>query len=134
MAAGGTSLRQDSSARGWSETVWPGSGAGCSSWESKPSWQTDTGCGGHRTVADVAAVADPATGVAVYDTYGQGGWFVVGGTSASSPIIASTFALAGVPSAAAASVLYGHASALNDVTSGSDGSCSPSYLCTGTGG
>lgn len=134
VAAGGTSLRTSSSARGWSETVWSGAGAGCSSWEAKPSWQSDTGCGSHRTVADVAAVADPATGVAVYDTYGQGGWFVVGGTSVSSPIIASVFALAGAPSAAAASVLYSHASALNDVTSGSDGSCSPSYLCTGTAG
>ncbi|MCL2550570.1 MAG: ricin-type beta-trefoil lectin domain protein [Actinomycetia bacterium] len=133
VAAGGTSLRQDSSARGWSETVWSGAGAGCSSWEAKPSWQHDSGCG-NRTVSDVSAVADPATGVAVYDTYGQGGWFVVGGTSVSSPIIASVFALAGAPSAAAASVLYGHASSLNDVTSGSDGSCSPSYLCTGTAG
>jgi hypothetical protein len=134
VAAGGTSLRQDSSGRGWSETVWSGSGAGCSSWEAKPSWQKDTGCGSHRTVADVAAVADPGTGVAVYDTYGQGGWFVVGGTSASSPIIASVYALAGAPSAAAASVLYSHSSSLYDVTSGSDGSCSPSYLCNGTAG
>ena len=90
VAAGGTSLTRSSSARGWSETAWSGSGAGCSSWESKPSWQTDSVCGGNRTVGDVSAVADPGTGVAVYDTYGQGGWFVVGGTSASSPIIAST--------------------------------------------
>ncbi|SEO87073.1 S53 family peptidase [Actinacidiphila rubida] len=134
VAAGGTSLRSDSgTARGWSETVWSGAGAGCSSWEAKPSWQHDSGCG-NRTVADVSAVADPGTGVAVYDTYGQGGWFVVGGTSVSSPIIASVFALAGAPSGAAASTLYAHSSSLNDVTSGSDGSCSPSYLCTGTAG
>ena len=91
------------------------------------------GCG-RRTVADVSAVADPGTGVAVYDTYGAGGWFVVGGTSASSPIIASVFALAGAPASNAASILYAHRSNLNDVTSGSDGSCSPSYLCTGTSG
>ncbi|BBA95623.1 putative protease [Actinacidiphila reveromycinica] len=135
VAAGGTSLHQATgTSRGWTETAWSGSGAGCSSWESKPSWQTDTGCGSHRTVADVSAVADPATGVAVYDTYGQGGWFVVGGTSASSPIIASTYALAGAPATNAASVLYSHTSSLNDVTSGSDGSCSPSYLCTAAGG
>ncbi|MBY8881290.1 ricin-type beta-trefoil lectin domain protein [Actinacidiphila acidipaludis] len=134
VAAGGTSLRQASgTARGWSETVWSGAGAGCSSWEAKPSWQHDSGCG-HRTVADVSAVADPGTGVAVYDTYGQGGWFVVGGTSVSSPIIASVYALAGAPASAAASLLYSHASSLNDVTSGSDGSCSPAYLCTGTAG
>ena len=133
VAAGGTSLSRSSSARGWSETAWSGSGAGCSSWEAKPSWQKDTGCG-RRSDADVSAVADPGTGVAVYDTYGQGGWFVVGGTSASSPIIASVYALAGAPASAAASVLYAHASSLNDVTSGSDGSCSPSYLCTATTG
>jgi hypothetical protein len=130
VAAGGTSLHRDSSARGWSESAWSGSGAGCSSWESKPSWQTDSGCG-RRTVADASAVADPGTGVAVYDTYGQGGWLIVGGTSASSPILAATYALAGNPPSgqAAASTLYANPGGLNDVTSGSDGSCSPSYLC-----
>jgi Ricin-type beta-trefoil lectin domain len=135
VAAGGTSLRRDSSARGWSETAWSGSGAGCSSWESKPSWQHDSGCG-TRTVADASAVADPGTGVAVYDTYGQGGWLVVGGTSASSPILASTYALAANPPTgqSAASTLYANPGSLNDVTSGSDGSCSPSYLCTAGSG
>jgi len=129
VAVGGTSLYRASNSRGWSESTWSGAGAGCSSWESKPSWQTDSGCG-RRTVADVSAIADPGTGVAFYDTYGSGGWGVVGGTSVSSPIIASVFALAGAPSSAAASVLYAHSGALNDITSGSDGSCSPSYLCT----
>jgi Ricin-type beta-trefoil lectin domain len=134
VAAGGTSLSQNSgTARGWSETAWSGAGAGCSSWETKPSWQTDSGCS-RRTVADVSAVADPNTGVAVYDTYGEGGWFVVGGTSVSSPIIASVYALAGSPSATAAASLYANAGSLNDVTSGSDGSCNPSYLCTATSG
>ncbi len=79
-------------------------------------------------------MADPGTGVAVYDTYGAGGWFVVGGTSASSPIIASVFALAGAPASNAASVPYAHRSSLNDVTSGSDGSCSQSYLCNAVAG
>ncbi|MEU6406380.1 ricin-type beta-trefoil lectin domain protein [Streptomyces sp. NPDC046985] len=135
VAAGGTSLRQNSgTARGWTESAWSGAGAGCSSWESKPSWQKDTGCAGRRTVADVSAVADPGTGVAVYDTYGQGGWFVVGGTSASSPIIASVYALAGAPSDPAASIPYAHTGSLYDVTSGSDGSCNPSYLCNGASG
>ncbi|HEX4788811.1 MAG TPA: ricin-type beta-trefoil lectin domain protein [Actinospica sp.] len=134
VAAGGTSLNRNSSAsRGWSETAWSGAGAGCSSWEAKPSWQSDSGCS-RRTVTDVSAVADPGTGVSFYDSYGQGGWGVVGGTSVSSPIIASVFALAGAPSAAAASVLYAHSGSLNDVTSGSDGSCSPSYLCTAQSG
>ncbi|MCQ4079835.1 S53 family peptidase [Streptomyces sp. RB6PN25] len=135
-AVGGTSLKKDSSSRGWSETVWgsssggEGTGSGCSQYESKPSWQTDSGCS-KRTVADVSAVADPSTGVAVYDSYQASGWNVYGGTSASSPIIASVYADAGKPSSGSnpASFPYKNASALNDVTSGSNGSCSPSYLC-----
>src|SRR5213592_4751084 len=63
-AVGGTSLTGSSStSRGWSETVWHGSGSGCSRYIAKPSWQTDTGCA-FRTLADVAAVANPSTGVA----------------------------------------------------------------------
>jgi subtilase family serine protease len=135
-AVGGTSLTKDSSSRGWSESVWgtsasEGAGSGCSQDEAKPSWQTDTGCT-NRMVADVSAVADPATGVAVYQTYGGSGWAVYGGTSASSPIIASVYALAGTPGSSdvPASYAYAHASSLNDVTSGNNGTCSPSYFCT----
>ncbi|MBB5888938.1 S8 family serine peptidase [Kutzneria kofuensis] len=130
-AVGGTSLRTASTARGWSETVWSGAGSGCSRYETKPSWQHDTGCT-RRTVADVSAVADPATGVAVYDTYGVGGWLVFGGTSVSSPIVAGVYALAGRPAAGSvpASLAYSHTGSLFDVTSGSNGSCSGSYLCT----
>ena len=131
-AVGGTSLSKASNARGWSETVWNGTGSGCSVDDAKPSWQTDTGCA-KRTNTDVSAVADPNTGVAVFNTYSQGGWLEVGGTSASSPIIASVFALAGAPTAGTypSSYIYKHTSNLFDVTSGSNGSCSPAYLCTG---
>ncbi|HEY4018450.1 MAG TPA: S53 family peptidase [Pseudonocardiaceae bacterium] len=148
-AVGGTSLSKASNSRGWSETAWSSAGSGCSAYEAKPAWQTDSGCA-KRTVADVSAVADPNTGVAVYDTYntcgsssfcdllielglvtGADGWVQVGGTSASSPIVASVYAQAGnATSVVAGSYPYGHASALNDVTSGSNGSCSGSYLCT----
>ncbi|MDT0464563.1 hypothetical protein [Streptomyces gibsoniae] len=139
-AVGGTSLSRASNTRGWSESVWStnsteGTGSGCSADEAKPTWQSDTGCG-KRTVADVSAVADPATGVAVYNTYGASGWDVYGGTSASAPLIAATYALAGTPTANSypSSYPYGHGSALNDVTTGNDGTCSTSYLCTaGTG-
>ncbi|MBD0735224.1 peptidase S8 [Streptomyces sp. CBMA29] len=135
-AVGGTSLTSDSSSRGWTESVWTGTGSGCSSYDAKPSWQTDADCG-KRTIADVSAVADPATGVAVYDTYGSDtGWEVFGGTSASSPLIAAVYALAGAPSAGSypASFPYAHSDALNDVASGSNGSCGGSYLCTGVSG
>ena len=115
----------------WGNSGSGGTGSGCSAYDAKPSWQTDSGCA-RRTVTDVSAVADPDTGVAVYDTYQSGGWAVYGGTSASSPIIAATYALAGTPAAGSypSSYPYAHASALHDVTSGSNGSCSPSYLCT----
>jgi subtilase family serine protease len=135
VAVGGTSLSQDSTTtRGWSETAWSDAGSGCSAYISKPSWQTDADCD-NRTVADVSAVADPNTGVSVYDSYGgAGGWLVFGGTSASSPIIASVYALAGNASSTdAASSLYNDPTDLNDVTSGSNGDCGD-YLCTaGTG-
>ena len=140
VSVGGTSLSTASNTRGWSETVWgsssggEGTGSGCSSYEPKPSWQTDTGCT-HRTANDVAADADPNTGVAVYDTTnGNGGWNEVGGTSASSPMVAAMYALAGNPGSTPAQDLYQHTSNLYDVTSGSDGSCSPTYLCTAATG
>jgi hypothetical protein len=149
-AVGGTTLTKDSSARGWTETVWgssggllgltgsDGTGSGCSAYEPKPSWQHDPDCG-QRTVADVAAVADPATGLAIYDSYGQSGWLQVGGTSLAAPVIASVYAMAhnlsrvDVP----ASYAYSHHTSLFDVTSGSNGSCasgliglgSNTYLC-----
>ena len=132
-SVGGTTLRKAAAtARGWRETVWSGSGSGCAHVnEVKPSWQTDSGCA-NRTDNDVAAVANPSTGVAVYDTYDQFGWLEVGGTSVSSPIIASVYALAGPPAAGTfpSSYPYANTSALNDVTQGSDGFfCTPAYLC-----
>ena len=138
-SVGGTALVRDSSARGWSESVWHnsfgGPGSGCSIVEAKPAWQTDSGCS-MRTVADVAAVADPATGVAVYQTFGFNGWAVYGGTSASAPIITATYAAAGTPVAGTypSSYPYANPAALNDVTSGLNGSCAPAYLCTAGAG
>jgi subtilase family serine protease len=135
-AVGGTSLTRASNARGWTETTWNGAGSGCSAYITKPQWQNDTvGCA-RRTVADVSAVADPNTGVAVYDTYGTRGWVVFGGTSVASPIIAGVYALAGNTGSIGigAGHVYANAASLFDVTSGSNGSCGGSYLCTaGTG-
>jgi hypothetical protein len=129
-AVGGTSLQRDGSPRGWSETAWSGAGSGCSAYIAKPSWQTDSGCL-TRSVADVSAVADPGTGVAVYDSDGAGGWGVYGGTSAAAPIVAGVYALVG--SAAAANYgAYGYQNRelFHDVTSGGNGTCSLAYLCT----
>ena len=128
-AVGGTFLTKDpGSNRGWKETAWSGSGSGCSRWNAKPKWQTDPDCP-KRTTADVSADASPTSGAAVYDTYGYGGWIVVGGTSESSPIIASVYALAG-DKVHYGSRVYMNTGKLFDVTSGSNGSCGGSYLCT----
>ena len=136
-AVGGTSLDTASNARGWSETVWSGTGSGCSAYIAKPSWQHDSGCS-NRTVGDVAYDANPDTGVAVYDSVdyeGYVGWLVFGGTSVASPSIASIYALSGVTKGAdgdaAAELSYANSADLWDVTSGSNGSCSVAYLCNG---
>ncbi|WP_344666906.1 putative Ig domain-containing protein [Catenulispora yoronensis] len=145
VSVGGTALSTASNSRGWTESVWntttgsEGTGSGCSGFEAQPAWQTalglPSGCS-KRIDNDVAADADPATGVAVYDTYNSnGGWNEVGGTSASSPMIAAMYALAGNGGATPAQDVYQHTANFYDVTTGKDASsCSPSYLCTaGTG-
>ncbi len=133
-AVGGTSLQQatNTGARNATETVWSGTGSGCSAYEPKPAWQTDKGCAG-RTISDVSAVADPSTGVWVYDTYGGGSWAVFGGTSVATPIVGAVYALAGnAPGPTQMNSLpYADTGALNDVSSGSNGNCSVAYLCNG---
>jgi subtilase family serine protease len=137
-SVGGTSLTQTTSGRGWAESVWNNAdgapGSGCSAYEAKPSWQVDPRCS-KRSVADVSAVADPETGVEVYDSTpydGESGWFQAGGTSASSPIIAASYALAGTPRAGLNPALdpYDHRGLFYDITTGNDGSCGNAYFCT----
>ncbi len=145
-AVGGTSLRHvKSGSRPWTEKVWGdstasdgGTQSGCSALAAKPSWQHKAGdtCT-QRTENDVAAVGDPNTGVAVLDTYKTGGtWFEVGGTSAATPIVTATYALAGVPARRSypASYIYSHPKSFHDVTKGQNGTCSPAYLCHGEKG
>jgi subtilase family serine protease len=137
-AVGGTTLTRNSTTRGWGETAWSGAGSGCSRFNTQLSGQTTTvtGCA-RRAVADVSAVANPSTGVAVYDStafQGLSRWLVFGGTSVSSPIIASVFGLAGNASSTTNNFPYAHTGSLFDVTSGSNGSCSPSQLCTARAG
>ncbi len=91
VCVGGTSLAATPSVRGWSEHIWHGAASGCSALVTKPSWQHQTSCK-TRAVPDVAAVADPATGVAVYESAG-GGWLQMGGTGVGSSIVAALFAL-----------------------------------------
>jgi hypothetical protein len=130
-AVGGTSLVRASNARGWNETAWNDGGSGCSSIYSKPSWQRDASCP-RRMVADVSAVADPATAVAVYGpttSSTTSGWMMFGGTSVAAPLIAGIYGANGV-SVMYASTAYSHAGELFDVISGSNGSCGGTYFCT----
>jgi subtilase family serine protease len=133
-AVGGTSLFRASNTRGWSETVWNGAGSGCSTIYAKPSWQHDGLCS-FRTVADVSAEADPNTGIAMYGpvTSRRSGWMVFGGTSVAAPLVAGIYGANGGTANYGADP-YSHVSSLNDVTSGSNGSCGGTYLCTGASG
>jgi subtilase family serine protease len=133
-AVGGTSLVRGSNSRGWSETAWSGAGSGCSAVYAKPTWQTDSGCA-RRTVADVSAVADPNTGVAVFGPANSrsSAWLVFGGTSVAAPLIAGIYGVNGT-AVNHGNDPYRHLSSLNDVTSGSNGSCGGSYLCTAVAG
>ncbi len=129
-AVGGTSLTRDATtARGWSETAWSSAGSGCSAVFAKPAWQIDGLCK-MRMEADVSAVADPNTGVAVYGPTDSGGsaWEVFGGTSVAAPLIAGVYGVNG------GTVYYGrdpyqHADQLNDIVKGSNGDCNGTYYC-----
>jgi subtilase family serine protease len=138
-AVGGTHLVLDSTSHRASETVWTGAGSGCSAYVTRPSWQPATSKCNRRAVADVSAVADPATGVAVYDSYGSSGglnWYVFGGTSVAAPIIGGIYGLTGASTAGIpAKLSYDNRSALFDVTSGTTTSrCRAGYLCSGVVG
>ena len=148
-SVGGTTLvPATGKSRGWTESAWSETGSGCSAVQPKPAWQAvdDTSPDGclTRTDNDVSAVADPNTGVWIYDTYPYLGqtldWESVGGTSAASPIIAAVYALAGTPKPGTypASYLYqkGHAADLYPATGGTNGRCETfrAYLCHGEPG
>jgi DNA-binding beta-propeller fold protein YncE len=135
IAVGGTALRKDTGSRGWAEEAWAGAGSACSLFETKPAWQKDAQCG-KRTVSDVSAVAAPSTGVSIYDSFEESGWIIIGGTSASAPIIAGVEALSSSATrAAGAEAFYKNPNWLFDISGGSNGTCTPppqsEYLCTG---
>jgi hypothetical protein len=148
LAVGGTSLHESIGV--WNSTVWNEGGSGCSEVFEAGAWQSAaldfaaTGCGTHRSVADVAAIGDPNTGVDVYDSTPEGhgqptGWGVWGGTSVASPIVAAEFALSGGTRGvqAPAATLYSHlgeAGSLYDVLTGHNGSCAGTSACKAIAG
>ncbi len=152
VAVGGTTLELDPVTGAVTlETAWSGSGGGLSAFEAEPGYQSAYPIpytGGKRGVPDVAYVADPSTGVAVFDSTpfnGQAGWFQVGGTSVGAPQWAALIALANQGRATGLSIssdlnsspeysaATGAAYAANyrDILSGSNGSCT---ICSATPG
>jgi len=135
IGVGGTSLvKSTTAARGWTEGAWSGAGSSCSTKTTKPSFQSvvPAAACGKRTASDVSAVADPNTGLAVFNA-GAGGWIVVGGTSASSPFVAGVYARYGIAAPNDASFAYAHASQFFDVTTGKNGNCGSALCNAGAG-
>jgi hypothetical protein len=163
VAVGGTRLNTGAGGEWTGESVWndggesdgvtDGAGAGgggCSTRFDAQPWQqgvsdwSSVGCGVKRAAVDVAADADPYTGVAVYDSASGAeceseyeedhtihvlDWCTYGGTSLATPLIAATFALAGGAGGVEypARTLYENETSslgsLHDVTEGSNGAC-----------
>ena len=134
IAVGGTALVKDGSARGWSEHAWTSGGSACSLSIPKPAYQDLSPCQ-YKATTDIAAVGDPATGLAVYNA-ANGGWISVGGTSASSPFVAAIFAATGNGAVMTGKFVKDNAAKLFDVLTGTNGTCpaGTGLLCTATAG
>jgi len=150
VSCGGTSVNRDSKGNLLSETGWSDTGCGLSAYEPRPSFQNGVAAvvGTHRGVSDISFDADPNTGVYVYDStpmWGESGWWILGGTSVSSPSLAGVVNSAGTLNGFAANTaaehtrIYGNlgnASDFRDITSGKAGkfSCTVGYdFLTGVG-
>ncbi len=141
IGVGGTTLfASETTGVRTSETAWSSTGSGCSVYNAKPSWQVipNNPCGSKKAVSDLSADADPGSGLAIYTTYGgTTGYWVFGGTSLSSPLIAALYTIQGGYNSTTLASQYAWAAGTPyfDVTSGSNAtSCSPTVLCTaGTG-
>ena len=140
VAVGGTNLSTDAAGDYLGESAWSAGGGGLSQVVVAPSYQNglvinnglqQISSNGMRAGPDVAYDADPNTGVAVYGSYGFGGWAQVGGTSAGAPAWAGLMALVDQARGTAGSLdgytqtlpaLYALPSTdFHDITTGSNG-------------
>jgi len=151
VAVGGTSINRSSSGEFESQTTWSIDGGGTSAYIPVPAFQHAVTAivGKFRGSPDIALVANPSTGVWIYDSTPYSGqvlnWLVVGGTSVSSPAAAAIVNSAGAFKPSTESELgemyskLGDATDFIDITAGScvnaaSGSASVGYdLCTGIG-
>jgi kumamolisin len=123
VGVGGTTLTLEGGEYG-SETPWTSAGGGVSLYEPSPAWQAGLGYS-KRAAPDICAVANPSTGVAVYDSVSDGahvGWMVFGGTSVACPVCAG-LANAGAAHRATSETawIYGVAGLFHDITTGGTG-------------
>jgi subtilase family serine protease len=134
---------------------WSEAGGGLSSYEPTPKYQAQNRfigrqLQGSRGVPDVSAVANLDTGVWVWDTFpdgGETGWFIGGGTSVATPVVAGIVNSTGdfaASSAAELTKLYGNSllfldGHVTDITYGACNFYAGSYAqigwdeCTGLG-
>jgi len=110
-AVGGTSLSRG--VVGWNQSAWKYAGHGCSAYVARPDWQSIAHCHS-RAAVDLSVVADPQTGVAMFDAQ-AGGWLVAGGTSVGAPLVAGAYALSGNPQGPR--YAYQHRSAFDQLAS-----------------
>jgi kumamolisin len=142
VSVGGTTLsRNPTTGNFQGELSWQQTGGGPSAYEHMPTYQNGLAAtlGGHRGTPDVAAIADPTTGVWVF---AGGYWYIVGGTSVAAPVTAGIINLAGsfrASSAAELAAIYANTAGFTNIVSGA---CGPyeGYLagtgwnfCTGIG-
>jgi subtilase family serine protease len=145
LSVGGTSLSLNANGTYASETAWSGSSGGVSTYETEPNFQVNFPLphnpGAKRGVPDVSYHASPGNGFSIYDSYSQGGWLVVGGTSAGAPqwaaLIAVANSAAGTNMTSANMPLYtaalsAYSTMYHDITSGQNGSCG--YYCNAAAG
>ncbi len=147
VSAGGTTVRRNPSTGLYmSEDPWDEAGGGVSTYEARPSYQSAISSlvGNYRGVPDLSFDANPITGVWVLVS-GQGGWYIVGGTSVSSPslagIVNSTGSFA-ASSNAELTTIYGNLGVGADLRDITAGYCGPYAgfsavkgwdFCTGVG-
>lgn len=151
VAVGGTTLKPFLTS--WAgEEAWSHTGSGCGTqigvaqpWQTHlPNW-SGSRCQTERAVADIAADADPLSGVAIYDSTPLAPWFpgwaTFGGTSLSASIVNAAFALAGGShtTSSPASAIYARRgeSTLHDIFDGSnypDSSCLERPFCSAQSG
>jgi subtilase family serine protease len=137
VAVGGTSISRDPNSGTFvGEAAWYDAGGGPSAYIARPAYQNGVSGvigGTHRGVPDMSAVANPRTGVWVYNK-NAGGWIIAGGTSVASPVIAAIANNAGhfrLTTDAELTQVYTNQAMFRDITQGICGPYTGYWAMTG---